>query len=113
MILLLHTGYLWLIASLFFLFIELSTPGLFFFVAFAVGCVAASVAAFCSVPFAWQLVLSFGTGLLAFLYLKRKWANTDKDRYPTNIHALVGRRACVVQAIDANHPGRVKIGGEV
>ena len=38
--------YFWLVLAIFFLFTEIATPGLFVFVAFAVGSVAAAVAAF-------------------------------------------------------------------
>lgn len=113
-----YMGYVWLVVALAFLFAELNTPGIFFFVSFAVGSICASVLAFMGYSFFLQCVLGLAVSLISFFmmrkFLKRtKMSEVEYGTAITNIDALVGRQGLVLGDIEPHGKGQVKVGGEV
>lgn len=108
-----HIGYIWLIVSLIFLFVELSTPGLFFFITFAIGCVFAAVIGFAGYSFVMQCLALLLGFILSFILLKRFVGKRDSKRVPTNVNALVGKKGVVIKTISTPSGGLVKVGGEI
>ena len=112
-----HTGYFWLIISLMFLFAELNTPGLFFFVSFAIGALSAAVMAFMGYSLVVQCFGGLVVGTVSFFimrtYLKQKKHSQVHYESPlSNIDALIGQRGIVTKSLKPNDKGRAKIGGE-
>jgi len=108
-----NIGYFWLILALAFLLLELSTPGLFLFLTFAIGAVFAAITAFLEYSLFIQcisLILGF---LISFLIFKLVLKKKETQRVNTNIDALVGRTCFVIKKIDKNNSGLVKVDGEV
>ncbi len=106
-------GYLWLLAGIMLLAGELTTPGLFVFIAFAGGCTLASVSAFHSYSLVFQCgALAVGT-FSSFLVLRRYFAAREKAHAaPTNVYALTGARALVTKPIKPHQRGYVQVRGE-
>ena len=108
-----HLGYVWLIIALIFLFIELSTPGFFFFIAFAIGSCFASIMAFLNYSLVSQCLVSLASMLIAFFILRHYFAIKSKDKIETNINALIGKKGLVIKRVEINKPGLIKVGGEI
>jgi len=104
---------IWLIVAAALAVGELATPGLFVLGLVAVAAVAAALVAALGAGFTLQLVV-FAVGLVAMLGVVRPIARRHV-RMPaalrTGTDALVGKRALVLERVDADG-GRVKIGGE-
>jgi membrane protein implicated in regulation of membrane protease activity len=113
-----YMGYFWLFTAIFFLFIELNTPGVLFFVSFAIGSICASVLAFVGYSLTVQCLLGLAVSLIAF-FIMRKFIKTKKmseikfESAITNIDALVGKTGVVVSTIGPMYVGQVKVGGEL
>ncbi|MBD3272971.1 NfeD family protein [Candidatus Dependentiae bacterium] len=108
-----YVGFIWLIIALLFLLAELTTPGLFLFIAFALGSVVASIFAFLDFSFILQC-LTFLLGFaVSFFILRFLVKSRDKRKILTNVYALKGKSANVIKKIDKNGKGLVKVGGEV
>ena len=113
-----YMGYFWLFTAIFFLFIELNTPGVLFFVSFAIGSICASALAFVGYSLTLQCLLGLAVSLIAFLIMKRfiKSKKMSEIKYGsaiTNIDALVGKTGVVISTIGPMYVGQVKVGGEV
>lgn len=113
-----YSVYFWIVMTILFLFAELNTPGLFFFISFAVGSLCAAVLAL----FGYSLVIQCLGGLLvsiiSFFLLKKYLKKTQMsevfyDDHHTNIYALAGKSGVVMKSIEADRTGSVKVGGEV
>jgi len=112
-----YMGYVWLVIAIAFLFAELNTPGLFFFLSFAVGAVGAAILAFVGYSFFIQCVVGLIAAMVSFfimrMFLKRKkMSEVEYSSAVTNIDALVGREGIVAEQIKPYSNGQVKIGGE-
>ncbi|MBD3231967.1 hypothetical protein GF322_04910 [Candidatus Dependentiae bacterium] len=108
-----YLGYFWLILAVLFLFAEISTPGLFFFIAFAMGSIVASGFAFLAYPFAFQCIIALGSAIFSFFVLRYFFSRKNKSvDAETNVDALIGKKGIVIKEIFPNKFGRVKIGGE-
>ena len=106
-------GFIWLIFGLILLLAEISTPGLFFFIAFAFGSVFAAICAFLNYSFMIQcLALLFGF-FVAFLGLRFFVNSKESESVHTNVDALKGSAGIVIKEIEKNGIGLVKVGGEV
>jgi membrane protein implicated in regulation of membrane protease activity len=104
---------LWLIAGVLLLLVELTTPGFFFFISFAFGCLFGAVAAWCGYSFVWQAASVIVVALIQFNAMRHTLKKfTQTVHAPTNTHALLGKRAVVTQEVLPTHTGVVKIGGE-
>ncbi len=105
-------GYLWLVVAVLFLFIEIGTPGLFFFVAFAVGSCVASLLAFSGFSLATQCAAGLGSALIVFALIRRLLAGKYPRGEKTNVHALVGQTGLVIKSIKPYATGRVRVRSE-
>jgi membrane protein implicated in regulation of membrane protease activity len=104
---------MWLIVAIIFLFAELGTPGLFFFVAFAVGSCCAALFAYMQYSLIVQCIVAVLSSGVAFLILRHYFTITWKMRAKTNVEALVGQTGVVVKTIKEHSSGLVKVGGEI
>ncbi len=107
--------YFWLIIALLFLLLELFTPGLFFFVAFAVGCIVAALFSFLGYSFTAQCLIAVGVSIVSFFFLRYFFAVKFKgeERDLTNVGVLYGCKGVVIKEIRSEESGRVKVKGEV
>jgi len=108
-----YAGYFWLTLALMFLIFEVGTPGLFFFVSFAIAAGCTAIFAFLGTHFYGQCVISIVTGCIAFISLKKYAAQIERSSFKSNIEALVGQKAMVIQIIEPHKSGLVKIKGDV
>jgi membrane protein implicated in regulation of membrane protease activity len=113
-----YLGYFWIVVAIMFLFAEMNTPGLFFFVSFAAGAICASVLAFLGYSLITQCVAGMSVTIVVFFlmrkYLKqKKMSEVTYESAHTNIDALARKCGLVVAEIGPHSAGRVKIGGEV
>lgn len=111
----LNDGYIWLVLSILFMYIEIMSPGLFFFLAFSVGCIAGSILAFLSYSLFAQCVSSLVVTLVAFWIMRKYFATALKSGgdVKTNFFALTGKDAIVTKEINPTSSGQVKIRGEL
>lgn len=104
----------WLIISVVFVIIEiLPPPTHFFFLCLAFGALAAAVTALWANS-VWVQWVVFGVGSLALLPVLIPLARflfTPKET-PTNVDALKGASATVVEPLDGKSPGIVRVRGE-
>lgn len=106
----------WIIAGLFFMVIEIFTPG-FLTLLIGIACMITALFAWFKVSFNYQLaIFATSTLILAIFvrpYLVKFFFRNHKED-ETNVHALIGKIAIVTEDIE-NHlsKGRVKIGGEI
>lgn len=101
----------WSVAVFIFLLIELGHPGLFFFLSFALGALAALVVSFWfALPI--QGLLFFGISFISFLLLSAIARKKSSSLHPTNVQALIGKRAIVIKEIQENNAGQVFIDGQ-
>ncbi|MDQ5890528.1 MAG: hypothetical protein QG604_402 [Candidatus Dependentiae bacterium] len=104
---------LWLISGVVLLLVELMTPGLFFFISFAFGCLFGALAAWLGYSFAIQATSALVVALIQFNGMRRSLRQfTNTVQAPTNTQALLGKRTVVITAITPHSNGTVKVGGE-
>jgi membrane protein implicated in regulation of membrane protease activity len=107
----------WLVLSLFLVVLELSNPGLFFFLALSGAALASALSAYLEHPFISQIIIFFLSFLLNFLILhflvkKYQYAQSLSDKHQTNIDALIGQKGVVTKTVGLHLNGQVKIRGE-
>lgn len=107
--------YWWLIAAFMFLIMEMGNPGLFFFLSFFFGGVSAAGVSCFTESIIIQLMIFFGSTVIALYFLRNIGHLLLKNRthQNTNFYALKGKRAVVKQDIIAGNAGLVIIGGQV
>jgi membrane protein implicated in regulation of membrane protease activity len=104
---------IWLIAAVLLAIGELLTPGLFFLGPVALAAVGAAIAAGVGGGIVLQLIVFIAVSLLSLAFLRpiaRRHIHMPALTR-TGTAALVGKKAVVLQRVDANG-GRVRIGGE-
>lgn len=106
-------GYWWIISALFFLLIEMATPGLFFFVSFATGSIVASLASFYNYSLEAQCLLFLAESAFTFALIRWRFANKPVEKLTSNTQALIGRCGTVTSAIEPGKTGYVKINGDM
>lgn len=104
----------WLMAAVILVILEiLPPPTHFFFVCMAFGALAASIAAFFSgaawLP--WAVFSVVSVALTPLLIPLAKFLFTPKS-HASNVDAVIGQKALVLDPIDVGRAGTVKIGGE-
>jgi len=105
---------IWLILAIFFVVLEIFTPG-FAVLCFGIGAVAAAIVSFYAGLEAQLLAMVIGTtvGFVLVRPFVLKVMSRKKKEMKTNVDALIGRRGVVSEAIDASqHTGRVAIDGD-
>jgi membrane protein implicated in regulation of membrane protease activity len=105
--------FFWLIIGLFFLVLELGNVGLFFFLSFFFGATAAALVSLCTDSLSFQSSIFLGASVCAFWVLKYWLKKEQKNIHRTNIYALQGKKALVLQDVSLDAPGAVKVGGEI
>jgi len=105
--------YFWLILALIFLFAEMGTPGLFFFIAFSVGFLITAFLAFLGFSFAFQCWSAIICSLVVFWILRHYFSVKSGKGEETNVEALAGKKGVVLKTLERNKIGKVKIRGEV
>lgn len=107
----------WLIVGLFFLLLELSSPGFFLFISFFGGSLVSACAASYNVSFFNQVILFFIATLVSFiiicLYLKKNHYIDSSHLPKTNFFALIGKHAEVIEEIKPEHTGFIKVDGQI
>ena len=115
----LFTGlpFVWLLISMAFLALELSVPGLFFFLPFAAGPAFAAVLCWLGFSFKVQAICSMTVSFAAVFFTqkqlsKHKLSSVEHSSHQSNIDALVGELAIVTKHISEGSRGEVKVGQE-
>lgn len=105
----------WAIMAALFCLIELKTPGLFYFLSFALGAAGAGISAYNGCLPQDQMALFLGLSLVAFFFLRLCVGVVHKTikNTKTNADALPGKHGVVVQTIAAHGVGRVRVEGAV
>jgi len=104
--------YWWIIIGILFLIIEISIPGLFFFISLAIGCGAGGISTLLGISINIQYVIALISALISLYILTTLFANKKHQKYASNSDALVGQKAIVTHTLESHTPGRVKVNGE-
>lgn len=111
-----YVFFYWIAAAFILLLFEIGHPGLFFFSAFSIGALSAAVASLWFYSWVVQCCV-FLVATLCALVVLRYWVahyvHKGQEHYHSNVYALVGKRAIVIESITLNNPGKVKVDGEV
>lgn len=101
----------WLLLATFFLIIELSSPGFFFFLSLCIGSFAAALADFLLFDLQMQmfLFLVVSCSALIVLTLLVQSINKKNPPYYSNIYALRGKKGLVVKEITPQLSGSVQV----
>lgn len=110
--------YAWLICGIFFLALETLSPGLFFFISFFIGALSAAAASLYDYSLLSQILIFFADSAISFILLcfwfkKNLYGIMPRHGYKTNIFALQGKKAEVIEEIKPLHVGLIKVGGEL
>jgi len=106
---------LWLSAAVFFLVVEIMPPPThFYFLCLVFGSIAAAITTMYTSSLWWSLIVFVvvSVALIPVLVPLAKFLFTPK-RHASNVDALVGAKALVLEAVESKTPGSVKIGGEI
>lgn len=105
--------HIWAIVALLLVVGEIFTAG-FALICIAIGAAAAAVGAYCGLVIEGQLICLAVGSLVALLAVRPILRRVSKvDATPTNADALIGRKARVVEDIEANGgTGRVALDGD-
>lgn len=96
------------------LMLELTHPGLFFFLSLSVGGCAALAVSLADLPLEMQVIAFATSAVLAFILLRAFVAGRKAGtHHKTNVEALIGKKAVVVNRIAYPSSGLVKVHGEV
>jgi len=107
--------FFWLVIAILFLILEVGSPGLFYFLSFCVGATLSAIVSLYYDSTTIQSVVFLAGTIIALIFLKRgirSWKHTNRV-HPTNIDALQGKHGLVLQDISVQHPGIVKIEGQI
>ncbi len=111
-IMFLDAWFCWLVAALVFTLLELLSPSFFFFLSFACGCLGTACAAWLVASVLYQCMIFIIIGGMSFYLLYKLSSQLSRPSEKTNTEALIGASGIVIETIDADLPGRVKIRGE-
>lgn len=106
-------GYWWILSALFLLLIEIATPGLFFFISFVSGSIAASMLAFYGYTLTSQCAVFLVNSLLTFTFIRARLANKPSERLTSNSQALIGQYGLVTERIEPTKKGYIKLNGDM
>lgn len=108
------TLFLWLTAAVFALLLEMTNPGLFYFLSFFFGCLAGCLAAWGDFSLLAQGISFLASAALSFLLL-RLWLKKNQTGHfhKTNVDALQGKKGIVIKKINPDKPGQVTVESEV
>lgn len=105
----------WMVAFLAFLSIEIITPGTFFFLCFSVGALFASISALISNSLFVSIIIFCVFSLFSIFLIRPLLIKYFKSKKleKTNVDAVVGSNAIVVESISPSTAGKVKLSGEI
>lgn len=102
--------YSWLAIGFVFLILEiLAAAGMFFFISLAIGCFGAAVCAVFDVPFFYQLWAMPLVTLASFVLLKKGITFAKPKKLKTNVDALMGLEAVVLQPLEPYKGGYIRV----
>lgn len=107
--------YGWMIISLFFLIMEMSSPGLFFFLSFFIGGIISALISLIYDSFIMQSLIFLSVSGGAF-YVLSYWVKkfiAHQHTLKTNIYALKGKHAQVTSLVTSSQAGAVRVGGQI
>ena len=110
-----NMAYFWVVIALFFLVLEMGSPGLFFFLSFFCGGLGAAGSTFFFESITMQTVVFFVTTVCSLAMLRyyiMPHLGKDRPHERTNVYALQGKRGFVLHAITSQTPGLVRVNGE-
>ncbi len=107
--------HIWVIIALVFVIVEMFTTG-FAVMCISIGALFGAIASALDWELKWQLlVFAIGT-VLAFMTVRPlvyKFFYKKSNEVKTNVEALIGRKAIVLERIEGElHPGRIKVDGD-
>lgn len=104
----------WASAFVIFILLELSSPGMFYFLSLAFGAASSSIAQMLDVTLVNQFIIFAVTTIISFMILSY-WVKKDKKDtlHESNIYALVGKHGIVIETLSFENKGWVKINGEL
>lgn len=108
--------FFWLVIAIFFLLLEMGSPGLFFFLSFFFGAIFAAGSTMLTDSQVLQSLVFLLGSIFSFLVLhfwvKRRFLKS-KNIENTNFYALIGKQAKVIKTILPLEVGAVKVSGEI
>lgn len=105
----------WITMGLLCSVVELKTPGLFYFLSFALGSAAAAVSAWYAWVPEWQMMVFLAASAVSFFFLSLCVGVVHKTvkNHKTNTDALPGKQGVVTRLIPVGKIGQVRVGGEL
>lgn len=110
-----NMAYFWVVIALFFLVLEMGSPGLFFFLSFFCGGLGATAATFFVESVIIHTIVFFIATIISLVLLRyyvMPYIGKDRPHERTNVYALQGKRGFVVHVITSQTPGLVRVSGE-
>src|SRR5579885_2629826 len=107
--------FVWLVVAVLFLILEVGSPGLFYFLSFCIGASLSAIVSLYSDSTTLQSLVFLAGTIAALLVLKygiKSWKHHHKLP-ATNIDALHGKQGIVLEKITLQHPGTVKVDGQI
>lgn len=103
----------WVLFALLMFLVELTSPGLLFFVAFACGALVAALAQYWGIGLLVQLTLFLIFSVLVIIILRKLVGGSISQKgQVSNVDALIGKRGVVTTKLSPHLRGFVKINGE-
>ncbi len=104
----------WLMLFVVSVLFELTSPGLFFFLALSGGALAAALISFTGIGLWGECIVFACLAAVSFFLLMRYVKTTSKNTlHQTNVYALTGKKGIVTESISDCKRGWVKIEGEL
>ena len=108
------TWSVWLILFLVFLGLEIMTTGIFFFLCFSTGAMFAMLFSLLGATFQTEMIIFFAVSLGSILLIRPLFKMyVAKKKIETNVDSLIGAPAVVIEKINKNSKGKIKVAGEV
>lgn len=108
-----NTLFLWATVIIIALLIEAGTPGLFYFLSLAFGSAAAAFLSYCNFSILEQLGCCFTVSCFTLVILRYMIKHDITKELPTNMHALIGQKAAVIEPISTDKAGTIKVYGDI
>ena len=104
----------WLILFVVSVLLELSSPGLFFFVSFSLGAAAAAGVSLLDLGMGIEFTVFLLVSAISFVLLRQYVKGLSKDTlHKTNVYALLGKKGIITEQVSLFKKGWVKIDGEL
>lgn len=108
------TPFIWAAFAILGCIIEIGTPGLFLFLSFACGASVAAIGSALDTSDTLQITL-FGIATCISFFILKFWMNKQlsRQKFKTNIDALVGKKAIVIESSTPLQRASVRINGDI